>query len=58
MKTFVSCGQLFTGCEDDAVAGQSLVFDEEGVIDYVGAEADAPRSARGTTACSTIRACS
>ncbi len=46
MKTFVSCGRLFTGCDDDAVAGQSLVFDEEGVIAYVGAEADAPQRRR------------
>jgi imidazolonepropionase-like amidohydrolase len=46
MKTFVRCGQLFTGREDDARAGQALVF-EEGMIAYVGPEADAPRSGRG-----------
>ena len=43
MKTLVRCGQLFTGRDDDAVAGQTMVFDEAGVIEYVGAEADAPR---------------
>ena len=43
MKKFVRCGQLFTGREDEAEAEQTLVFDEEGVIDYVGLEA--PRRA-------------
>jgi imidazolonepropionase-like amidohydrolase len=46
MKTFVRCGQLFTGREDEAEAEQTLVFDEAGDIDYVGAEAEAPRRAR------------
>ncbi len=47
MKTFVRCGQLFTGQEDEARAGESMVFDEDGVLDYLGPEADAPRRARG-----------
>jgi imidazolonepropionase-like amidohydrolase len=47
MKTFVRCGQLFTGREDDAQPAQVLAFDAQGVIDYVGAEAGAPRQARG-----------
>jgi imidazolonepropionase-like amidohydrolase len=47
MKTFVRCGQLFTGREDDARAAQTLVFDAEGVIEYAGAETGAPRSVRG-----------
>ena len=47
MKTFVRCGQLFTGSEDDARTSQMLVFDEEGMIDYVGAEEEAPRRLRG-----------
>jgi len=47
MKTFVRCGQLFTGCEDEAEAGRMLVFDQEGVLDYVGAEQAAPRPAGG-----------
>ncbi len=47
MKTFVRCGQLFTGSDDDAAAGQTMVFGEDGVIAYVGAEPDAPRRARG-----------
>jgi len=47
MKTFVHCGQLFTGREDEARAAQTLVFDAPGVLDYVGAEEGAPRRARG-----------
>jgi imidazolonepropionase-like amidohydrolase len=47
MKTFVRCGQLFTGREDDARADGTLVFDDHGVLDYVGEEAGSPRRARG-----------
>ena len=47
MKTFVRCGQIFTGREDDARRDEILVFDEEGVLDYVGPEAGSPRRARG-----------
>src|SRR5271154_1230092 len=47
MNTFVRCGQLFTGCEDEAQAGQTIVFDGEGMLDYVGAEEGAPRRTRG-----------
>src|SRR5271156_1548458 len=50
MKTFVHCGQLFTGREDEAQAKQTLVFDEAGVVDYVGAEGDAPRRTRNDRA--------
>jgi cytosine/adenosine deaminase-related metal-dependent hydrolase len=50
MKTFVRCGQLFTGCDDDAAAGQTLVFDDDGVIAYLGAEADAPHRTRNDRA--------
>ena len=46
MRTFVRCGQLFTGREDDARTGATLVFLDDGTLDYVGAEADAPRRAR------------
>jgi imidazolonepropionase-like amidohydrolase len=46
MKTFVRCGQLFTGSDDEAAAKQTMVYDEDGVIAYVGAEPDAPRRAR------------
>src|SRR5438034_577935 len=46
MKTFVHCGHLFTGQEDDARAGETLVFDERGTLDYVGPEKGAPRRAR------------
>ena len=46
MKTFVRCGALFTGREDEAESDSLLVFDETGTIDYVGPEAGAPRKAR------------
>jgi imidazolonepropionase-like amidohydrolase len=46
MKTFVRCGHLFTGREDEARAGESLVFDESGTLDYVGPEKGGPRRAR------------
>src|SRR5229473_205137 len=47
MNTFVRCGSLFTGTEDEALEGGALVFDGEGQLLYVGAEAGAPRRARG-----------
>jgi imidazolonepropionase-like amidohydrolase len=50
MKTFVRCGQLFTGCGDDSEAKQTLVCDETGVIEYAGADADAPRRTRNDRA--------
>jgi imidazolonepropionase-like amidohydrolase len=46
MRTFVRCGQLFSGREDDALKDEILVFDQEGVIEYAGAEAGSPRRAR------------
>src|SRR3954466_12997250 len=47
MRTFVRCGQLFSGREDDAHKGEILVFDQQGVIEYAGAEAGSPRRAHG-----------
>src|SRR5258708_7083573 len=47
MNTFVRCGNLFTGAEDEAQKGGALVFDGEGQLLYVGAEAGAPRRAEG-----------
>jgi imidazolonepropionase-like amidohydrolase len=47
MNTFVRCGSLFTGTEDEAQQGGALVFDAEGQFLYAGAEAGAPRRARG-----------
>ncbi len=47
MKTFVRCGQLFTGQEDEAEKGAVLVHDGAGELLYVGAEPGAPR--RGKT---------
>jgi imidazolonepropionase-like amidohydrolase len=46
MKTFIRCGHLFTGSEDEAQKGGVLVFDERGLLDYVGPEKNAPRRAR------------
>src|SRR5689334_6872617 len=47
MKTFVRCGQLFTGREDEARTAEILIFDERGTLDYVGPEAGSRRRARG-----------
>src|SRR6266852_6614287 len=46
MKTFVRCGSLFTGREDESLSRAALVFDDEGAIAYAGPAADAPRRAR------------
>ena len=46
MKTFVRCGQLFTGRENEGETDQTLVFDLEGMIEYAGPVGDAPRRAR------------
>jgi imidazolonepropionase-like amidohydrolase len=46
MNTFVRCGQLFTGREDEAHAGEMLVFGKDGGLVYVGPEAKAPRRAK------------
>ena len=47
MNTFVRCGQLFTGAEDEAIRDGMLVFDGEGRIAYAGEEAGAPKRGRG-----------
>jgi imidazolonepropionase-like amidohydrolase len=47
MKTFVRCGSLFTGREDEARSGEVLVFDGAGRISYVGPEAGGPRRGKG-----------
>ncbi len=46
MKTFVRCGQLFTGRQNEGETDQTLVFDLEGMIEYAGPVGDAPRRAR------------
>ena len=43
MKTFVRCGQLFNGREDEARPDGMLVFEERGSIEYAGVEAGSPR---------------
>jgi imidazolonepropionase-like amidohydrolase len=43
MKTFVRCGQLFTGREDEALKGAALVYDESGRLTYAGPEKGAPK---------------
>ena len=45
MNTFVRCGSLFTGDDNEARAGAMLVFDPDGRLTFVGAEAAAPRRA-------------
>ncbi len=47
MNTFVRCGSLFTGREDEARSGEVLVFDEAGRLLHVGAEAAAPERIKG-----------
>src|SRR5205807_7532019 len=47
MNTFVRCGSLFTGCEDEPRQGECLVHDTAGEILYVGPEAKAPRRGKG-----------
>src|SRR5580700_6867743 len=44
MKTFVRCGQLFTGEDDEATKGGVLAFDAEGRITYAGPQKGAPKS--------------
>src|SRR5580704_17610384 len=43
MKTFVRCGQLFTGQDDEAQKNAALVYDEAGRLLYAGPEAGAPK---------------
>ncbi len=43
MKTFVRCGQLFTGRDDEALKNAALVYDESGRLTYAGAEKGAPK---------------
>ena len=47
MKTFARCGQLFTGREDEARHDGMLVFDERGVLEFVGPTERAPKAAAG-----------
>ena len=47
MKTFVRCGQLFTGREDEAIKNATLVYDEDGRLTYAGAEKGAPKHRDG-----------
>src|SRR5215469_5613637 len=42
MKTFVRCGQLFTGRDDEAIKNAALVYDEAGCVVYAGKEKGAP----------------
>ena len=43
MKTFIRCGQLFTGQEDEALKDGALVYERRGEIVYSGPEARAPK---------------
>ena len=48
MKTFVRCGRLFTGAEDEPRRGEVLVFDDDGRSPLPG-RSRRRRSARPTT---------
>src|ERR1043166_9770480 len=43
MNTFVRCGSLFTGREDEAQPGGVVGLDDAGRVVYAGPEAGAPR---------------
>src|ERR1700685_3131378 len=47
MKTFVRCGQLFTGQDDEAQKRAMLVYDEAGRLTYVGDGKGAPKRRDG-----------
>ena len=47
MKTFVRCGRLFTGQEDEAQKNAALVYDESGRLAYAGAAKGAPERRDG-----------
>jgi len=46
MKTFVRCGQLFTGREDEAQKEAVQVYDEAGWIAFAGEAAGAPKQGK------------
>jgi imidazolonepropionase-like amidohydrolase len=43
MKTFVRCGRMFTGRDDEPVKNAALVYDQSGRLLYAGKEKGAPR---------------
>ncbi len=43
MNTYVRCGSLFTGNDDEAVSQAALVFDPQGHVIFAGPEARAPQ---------------
>ena len=45
MKTFVRCGTLFTGAEDEPRRGEVLVIGDDGRLAFVGPEQAAPQRA-------------
>ena len=45
MKTHVRCGTLFGAGDGEARPGQTLVYDERGVLEFVGPTEQAPRPA-------------
>ncbi|HVH79393.1 MAG TPA: amidohydrolase family protein, partial [Stellaceae bacterium] len=47
MKTFVRCGQLFTGQDDEPQKDAVLVYDKDGRLTYVGEEKGAPKRRDG-----------
>ena len=47
MIKHVRCGTLFTGDQDEAHANQTLVYNDDGVLTFVGATSSAPPMAPG-----------
>src|SRR5215475_403880 len=47
MKTHVRCGTLFSAVDQKARSGQTLVYDDRGVLEFVGPTAQAPKAAPG-----------
>jgi imidazolonepropionase-like amidohydrolase len=55
MNTFVRCGQLFTGKEDEPIPGGVLVFDDDGQILYAGHKFRSPKTGYDRTRGNTVR---
>ena len=47
MKTHVRCGTLFGAGDPEARPGQTLVYDERGVLEFVGPTERAPKAVAG-----------
>jgi imidazolonepropionase-like amidohydrolase len=50
MKTHVRCGTLFSACDHEALTNQTVIYDERGILEFVGPTAQAPKAAAGDRA--------